>query len=76
MEPQDSAERSVIKGKFREGKRRYGLGRFRARPEQPERDYVADVGDEPGPQLQTLFAFYLPLFEMLISQLPLVILRG
>ena len=28
-----------------------GLGRFRARLEQPERDYVADVGDEPGPQL-------------------------
>lgn len=71
MEPQDTAVRSAIEGKFREGKRRYGLVRFRARLEQPERDYVADVGDEPGPQLQTLFAFYPPLFEMLISQLPL-----
>ena len=72
IERQDAAERNAIEGKFGEGKRRYGLDRIRARLENTSLTVISlqMLVMNLERWLRVLFAFCLPLLQLLFSQSP------
>lgn len=72
MERQDSAERNAIEGKFGEGKRRYGLGRIRARLENTSLTVISlqMLVMNLERWLRVLFVLFWSLLESLLPRSP------